>query len=85
MGFGKRRGRVDLELGLCQKKTLHFFLAAGVMEELEAMLPSILEWGESVGCDRAVLVGRKGWERSFLKQEGWKSTHTVMMRELNHG
>jgi len=66
-----------------QKRTLHFFLAAGNMAELEAMYPTIIEWGRMQGCTAASLAGRKGWERSFLaRQEGWERKLVVMMKEL---
>jgi hypothetical protein len=64
-------------------RTLHFFLAGGNLAELEAMLPGILAWAkESQGCTAATLTGRKGWERTFLTREGWKSQLVVMTKEL---
>ena len=66
-----------------QKRTLHFFLAAGNVAELEVMYPVIEEWGRVQGCTAATLSGRHGWERSFLaKREGWKPKLVVMMKEL---
>jgi superfamily II DNA/RNA helicase len=35
-----------------QQKCLNYFLAAGVMEELELMSPMIEAWGKSLGCTR---------------------------------
>ncbi len=62
-----------------RRRTVHFFLAAGNLAELEAMVPSILEWAQKVeGCDGATLSGRPGWQRSFLKAQGW-TTHAVVM------
>lgn len=67
-----------------RRKILHFFLAAGRMDELEAMTPGILRWGEEQGCTVARLVGRKGWTRSFLAHAGWTDTQLVIMeRPLN--
>jgi hypothetical protein len=68
-----------------RKKILRFWLAGGEIEEIETMYPLIAEWGRSLGCDRAVIVGRKGWERSFLKEDGWRATQTVYEKELTHG
>lgn len=66
-----------------QKRVLHFFLASGVMAELEAMVPGILEWGKEQGCVSARFCGRKGWERSFLSATGWaNSGHIIMERDL---
>lgn len=65
-----------------QKRTLHFFLAGGNTAELEVMLPAIMDWGREQGCQSASLTGRKGWERSFLKREGWSKKLIVMTKEL---
>jgi hypothetical protein len=62
-----------------RQKLLHFFLAAGVRRELAAMTPYILAWGRSQGCTRASLVGRKGWQRTFLKDTGWAVSDLVIM------
>ena len=68
-----------------QLKVMHFFLAGGNLEELEVMYPLVVEWGINIGCDRAVLVGRKGWDRSFLKRDGWELTHHVFIKECSNG
>ncbi len=62
-----------------RRKSLHFFLAAGRMAELEIMTPFILDWGKSEGCSHATLVGRKGWQRSFLARSGWNVSPIVLM------
>ena len=64
---------------------LHFFLAGGVMAELEAMTPIILEWGVAHGCTKARLVGRKGWARSFLMDSGWHDTGLVILEKRING
>lgn len=64
-------------------RALHYFLAAGKMDELEALYPAVLAWGKSVGCTRASLAGRPGWARSFLAADGWKANHVVMTKEWN--
>lgn len=65
-----------------QRRVLHFFLAGGVMRELEAMTPLILAWGRSQGCDAASLIGRKGWHRSFLARTGWKLNESILMEKM---
>ena len=65
-----------------QKRTLHFFLAGGNLAELEAMYPTIQEWGREQGCTAASTVGRPGWERTFLKREGWTPRAVFMTKEL---
>lgn len=62
-------------------RLLHFFLAAGLRPELERMTPLILQWGRSQGCTRATLVGRKGWQRTFLARTGWRTTDLVLMEK----
>lgn len=65
-------------------KILHFWLAGGDLHELEVMYPLIEEWGEALGCTRATLTGRKGWERTFLRDLGWSYAHTTFAKELSH-
>lgn len=65
------------------RRVLHFFLAAGDGDELAAMEPGLIEWGRDNGCTLARLVGRKGWERSFLIGLGWaRSEHIILEKEL---
>lgn len=59
--------------------SLHFFLAAGVLRELRAMTPHILDWGRMQGCTKATLCGRKGWARSFLTARGWTVSPLILM------
>ena len=65
-----------------RRRTLHFFLAAGTLTELEAMLPPVLEWAKSRGCTHATLLGRAGWARSFLMKIGWHPTAVMMETSL---
>lgn len=64
-----------------QRRTLNFFLASGSLQELERMTPVVLEWGKSKGCTRAVMLGRKGWERSFLTRTGWSIPPLVVLEK----
>lgn len=63
-------------------KNLHFFLAGGNLDELKMMRPYIEQWGKSIGCTRVTLAGRKGWERTFLKDEGYEPQWFVLSKEL---
>jgi hypothetical protein len=65
-----------------QLKNLQFFLAGGNLDEIKRMRPVIEEWGKSMGCTRATLSGRKGWERTFLKDEGYEPRWYVLSKEL---
>lgn len=64
-----------------QRRTLNFFLAGGDLAELERMTPGILQWGKTQGCARAVMLGRKGWERSFLTRTGWTLPELVVLEK----
>jgi len=67
-----------------QKRALNFFLAGGDLAELEAMYPTILQWGKDKGCTVAVMSGRKGWERTFLtRTEGWEPQLVVFEKQLH--
>ena len=63
-------------------KNLHYFLAGGDLDELSRMRPLIESWGKSIGCTRVTLAGRRGWAKTFLKDEGYSPQWTVMAKEL---
>jgi hypothetical protein len=65
-----------------RRRALNFWLAGGNLAELEAMYPAVEAWGRSQGCTVASTSGRPGWERTFLKREGWKPRTVVMTKEL---
>lgn len=62
-----------------REKHLHFFLAAGNRRELAAMHPLVCDWGRAQGCTKASLVGRKGWQRTFLAGAGWRVSDLILM------
>ena len=67
-----------------QGKSLHIALAGGHMGEIEAAAPYILRWGALMGCDKAHLLGRPGWKRSFLTKTGWQVSEKVLLtKELS--
>ena len=63
-------------------KNLHFFLAGGDLDELRLMQPLVESWGKSMGCTRVSLAGRKGWERTFLKDRGYTPKWFVLSKDL---
>ena len=63
-------------------KNLHYFLAGGDLDELSRMRPMIESWGKSIGCTRVSLAGRRGWAKTFLKDEGYSPQWTVLAKEL---
>ncbi|HKJ87167.1 MAG TPA: hypothetical protein VKA48_01420 [Gammaproteobacteria bacterium] len=64
-----------------RQRTLHFWLAAGELADVVELSHEVLEWGRAVGCQRATLAGRKGWER-VLETEGWSYELTILGRDL---
>ncbi len=77
---GVKSGMVTNIVEFPQGKVLHFFLAGGDLAELEAMTPTILEWAKvEHQCIKASLIGRRGWERSFLTRTGWSVMPLVHM------
>lgn len=64
-------------------RSVHIVLAGGNLEELEAMLPAVLDWGRKNGCSKAAFVGRRGWAKTFLtKRAGWTPKLWFFEREL---
>jgi hypothetical protein len=63
-------------------KNLHYFLAGGDLDELSRMRPLIESWGKSIGCTRVTLAGRRGWAKTFLKDEGYSPQWAVLAKDL---
>lgn len=62
-------------------RTLHFFVAAGIAHEVRSAVPAIEEYGRSMGCDTASLIGRKGWARSWLTGDEWEVAPLIVMKK----
>lgn len=68
---------------LPQRTWLHVLVSGGNLAELRAASETIAAWAKANGCTHASLVGRPGWERTFLTQTGWRKSRLVVMeREL---
>lgn len=65
-----------------QQKILHYFLAGGNLRELSLMRPMIEDWAKAQGCNKVTLAGRRGWERTFLKDSGYKPAWYILSKEL---
>ena len=63
-------------------KNLHYFLAGGDLDELKLMRPYIERWGKSLGCTRVTLAGRKGWAKTFLRDEGYEPKWFILSKNL---
>ena len=65
-----------------RKKILHLPFVGGNLEELERMAPSIVEFAKFINCDMITTAGRRGWERTFLRQYNFKPMHYAMYSEI---
>lgn len=65
-----------------QVKACHVFLAGGDLDEIARIQEPLEGWAKSIGCTRMTLAGRKGWQRTFLRDEGYEPAWTVMTKEL---
>lgn len=63
------------------KKVLHFFVVGGDLAELQARYPEVEAYAKREGCSGMSLLGRPGWERTFLARTGWKRTAVLMETE----
>ncbi len=64
-----------------KKRALHVFLAAGDLDEIKDMEPSLQEFAKSLKCDAISLTGRNGWKRA-LNSMGYTPAHITMVKEL---
>lgn len=63
-------------------KACSFFLAGGEMSELREMCKQIETWAKSIGCTRMLITGRKGWARTFLKDDGYEAKWAVLAKDI---
>lgn len=59
-------------------RTLFYWLAGGDLEEIKAREPDMTAWGKSQGCNRKMLVGRRGWEKAL----GWKVAGVMLAEDI---
>ena len=64
-----------------QQRLLHVFLAAGDLDEIKSMEPSLRTFAESVKCSAISLTGRRGWVRA-LADLGFKEAHTIVVKKI---
>lgn len=64
------------------ERELHFWIAAGTLDEVISLSNKVMDWGKSIGCTVASLQGRKGWAR-VLATEGWDHQLVTMGRRLD--
>jgi hypothetical protein len=66
-----------------QQRELHFWLAAGTLDELERMYPVVEQFGRIAGCRVCKMLGRPGWARTWLTRDaGWEPVGVVYAKEM---
>lgn len=65
-----------------RKKLLHVPIVGGNLEEVEAITPSLIEFGKFTGCAGLTTAGRRGWERTFLRKFNFKPAYNCMLMEI---
>lgn len=68
-----------------RKKRLNIFLAGGDGKELRAMLPAVGRFARREECAGLELTGRRGWQRSWPRQEGFVIGGYQMIKEFGNG
>jgi hypothetical protein len=62
---------------------LNILLAGGTLSELEKMMPHLENYGRDMGCSLVTVLGRLGWDRSFLtKRLGYKPVALLIGKRL---
>lgn len=64
-----------------QTRVLHLWLCAGSWAQMEAALPTVLEYGRDMGCRWATTAGRVGWRR-IMEKHGFKPIAEICGRAL---
>jgi hypothetical protein len=63
-------------------RACHYFLVGGTLEELALMRPEIEAWAKQLGCSRMTTAGRRGWLRTFLKDEGYTERWVTQVKDI---
>lgn len=65
-----------------QMRVCNLWLAAGDLGAVIALGDEVIAWAKTeMGCERATLWGRKGWER-LGRSRGWTPMLTLLSREV---
>lgn len=60
---------------------VHGLVAAGDVEAIVELIPTIEAWGEAMGCIGAVIESRPAWAR-IMKKHGYDVFQTAVRKEL---
>lgn len=64
-----------------RRTVLRYWLAAGEIDDLAALLPTLEQWGREVGADMVECEARRGWTPHAV-QHGYKPTAIIYRKEL---
>jgi hypothetical protein len=79
---GRRAALVTIVEDDPQERRLLLWLAGGELDELVGDLrPRAEAWARAQGCRRALIIGRRGWERA-LAPEGYAPLARIIAKEL---
>lgn len=67
-------------VGHIHNGTFVLHLAAGDLETIKALGESAYEWARQNGAERAVFIGRPGWERALADHE-WEAKGSLTLYE----
>ncbi len=79
--FGKQSIIITEFIEYPRKKTLHYFIVAGDLDEVLAMQPGIEALARAHGCTSMTSAGRAGW-KPVLQKHGWEPNWQMMTKEL---
>ena len=68
-----------------RKRSLHLPFVGGNLEDIKKMAPSIINFAKAAKCDMLTTAGRRGWERTFLKDLNFRPVYHVMKMDIDHG
>jgi hypothetical protein len=64
-----------------RRSVLEMWLAAGVMEDMTALLPDVEAWGRANRATLAQVIGRRGWQPAAV-QHGYTPAATIYRKDI---
>ena len=63
-------------------REVRLWLAAGELEAVLGLARAVVKWAkDEMGCERATVYGRKGWQK-YAEREGWTPSMVLYSREI---
>lgn len=69
---------------ICNRgREFNIYLAGGSLARLKTMVPDLERMAKALGCTHLSILGRRGWERTFLTREmGYTPTAVLLVKEV---